>query len=178
MSEGLFYGGMQTCEVHNLGPAYQNDATARNVLGTVIRYDGAYWRYVKFDNGSGNVASAAYGVAHWKTLTMPASGLTDGVFTVTSDQTDALAGLNSVAGIFGGVVTDLYYTFIQISGKVTALVANSTVAGDACIGSATDLYFGRIAANGTVTNVIYGIALSTKNTTTGTSTVLLQSLLW
>jgi hypothetical protein len=177
MSIGLFYGGMQTSEVHNLGPAYQNDASPKNILGSVIRYNGAFWRYVKFDNGSGNVASAAGGVAHWKTLTFPSESV-EGVFTVTSDYSDTIGGLNMVAGIFGGVVTDLYYTFVQISGKVTAKVADSTVAGDLCIGSGNDLIFGRIAANATVTNVVFGVALSTKNTTTGTSTVLLQGMHW
>lgn len=173
----LFYGGMQTQEVHPSGPAYQNDATARNIVGTLIRYNGAYWRYVRFDNGTGNVASAAYGVAHWKTLTFPTATAV-GVFTVTSDYTDAIGGINTVAGIFGGVVTDGYYTFIQVSGKCTALTAASMVAGDKCIGSSTDLTFGRIAAGGANTDMVYGIALDTRVTTTGTTTVLLQGLIW
>ena len=151
------------------GIANTNDATAKNPLGTLYRYKGNLYRYVKFDNGSGNVAAVAYGVVHWKTLDP-----TGGTFTVTSDQTDALAGINSVAGVLGTtVVTDLYFTWIQVSGLVTALVAGSTAIGDIMIGYATDLTFNRTAADAEILSVLFGVAVTAISS--GKSSVLLNA---
>lgn len=145
------------------GIANTNDATAKNPLGTLYRYKGNMYRYVKFDNGSGNVASAAYGVAHWKTLS-PSTG----VFTVTSDYTDAIGTINTIAGIFQCAVTDAYYTWIQVGGVALVTCNSSQVAGDIGIGSSSDLTFGRIAADATITSVPYGVAIEAYGTTTNT----------
>lgn len=178
MGEGLFtYGTLETVEVPASGPGAANDAVAKAPLGALLRWNGKVYRYVKFDNGSGNVASVAYGVAVWKTLTMP-TATTDGVFTVTMDWTDTLGGKNAVAGIFGGVVTDGYYTWIQVGGTCTAKTAASTVAGDMCTGSTNDGIFARIAEAANVTDCVYALALSARNGTAGTNTVLLQNLIW
>jgi hypothetical protein len=157
------YGNAQTVEIPpDLitspygGIKNTNDATAKNPLGTLYRYKGNLYRYVKMYTGQGTVAAAAYGVVHWYALDPTA-----GTFTVTSDQTDALAGINSVAGVIGTTaVTNAYYTWIQVAGLVTAFVAGSTAVGDIMIGYATDLYFNRIAADSTITSVPFGVALT------------------
>jgi len=82
------------------------------------------------------------------------------LFTVTSDYTDALANVNSVAGVFGCAVTDAYYTWIQVGGTATVYVGASTAIGDVLTGGSTDLYLARIAAGLAITDVCYGIALS------------------
>lgn len=163
----------QTSQITTGDPNSVNDATAKMQLGTVVLWKGEKYRYVKFDNGTGNVASTAGGVADWETLTPSAD---PPVFTVTSDNANAAAGIQSVAGIFGGVVTDGNYCFIKISGTVAATVATATTVGDALIGSTTDLEFGRIAVATDVRGTIFGTALTTG--TSGTATVLLRNLDW
>jgi hypothetical protein len=170
----VLYGPNRVVElpVNGGAPDTANDATAKNVLGTVITYNGNKYMYVQFNNGSGNVAAVEHGVVHWKSLD-PDSG----TFVVTSDYTDALGGVNAVAGITGCVVTDLYYTWIQIAGVATALVHSSTVAGSKCIGSSTDNTFGYIAIGGALTDVLFGVALNAYDTAT-TAEVLLHNLEW
>jgi len=173
MSGERFGTESQTVQISTGDPTSVNDATAQNPLGTVILFKGLKYRYVLFNNGAGNVASAANGVAHWFALT-PSTD--PPVFTVTSDQTNAMATIQSVAGIFGGIVTDLSFCFIQISGPAEATVATATTVGDAVIGGTTDLTFGRIAEATDVRGTLYGTALTTG--TSGTATVLLQNLDW
>ena len=153
----------------DLGPtgsfATFNESTlpASGHLGMVVEYAGKVYRLVKFDNGQGNVASAAGGVVHWKTRAS---------FIVTSDQTDAEAGINSVAGGTLGVVTDLNYCFVQIGGLQTAKVAASTAVGDACVGATSDNVFGRTAMSTAPIGIPYAIAYSAVDTpTTGFSYV-------
>ena len=97
-------------------------------LGMIVEDAGKVYRLVKFDNGAGNVASVAGAAAYWKTR---------GSTLVTSDLTDQEAGVNSVAGGFLGVVTDLSYCFIQIGGAQSVSTAASVVAGDKLIGGGT-----------------------------------------
>ena len=173
MADGLYaFGSLETVEIPSSGPGAANDAVAKAPVGILYRHQGNTYRYVQHNPGTA-VATAAGGVAYWRTLSPTA-----GTFVVSSDESDTIAGINGVAGVYGGVVTALYYTWIQVAGVVAALVVNSTVAGDKMIGYATDLNFNRIAAGGNVTDQVFGIALSTKNTTTGTSLVLLQNLNW
>jgi hypothetical protein len=101
-------------------------------LGMVVESEGKVYRLVKFDNGAGNVASAAGGAAHWSDRAN---------FVVTSDQTNAQAAIASVAGGFLGVVTDGCYCFIQIGGKQTVITDTNADAGDLAIGTTTDLTF-------------------------------------
>jgi hypothetical protein len=184
MVDGLFaFGSLETVEVPKLGPAVANDASALAPLGILLRHNGKVFRYVKFDKGTDAIAAVAYGVTYWKTLTMPdpENGVA-GVFTVTCDLSSAQnAGINLVAGVLGCVVTDGYYTWIQVGGIVTALCAASTVAGDLCV-YGTDKTFGR-NAYGSQVNHPYGVALSTLvaaqgGTASNTCSVLLQNLIW
>ena len=160
------FGNLQTVEIPSTGPQAANDATAKAPLGALYRYNGNLFRYVKFNNGSGDVAALTGGVVHWKTLT-PSTG----VFTVTSDYTDSLANINAVAGIIGAVVTDAYFTWIQVGGVVNAKSHASTVAGDMQIGASTDLIFGRIAADANIVSVPFAVALGA--TANGKASVLL-----
>lgn len=155
------------------GIANTNNATAKVPLGTLYRYKGNVYRYVKFDNGGHNVAAIAGGPVHWKTLD-PAAG----TFTVTSDYTDSLMNVNAVAGIILSVVTDLYYTWIQVGGVALAKSHASQVAGDVAIGASTDLVFGRIAADGTLTSVPFGVAIENLSATEANkaNTILAQCL--
>jgi hypothetical protein len=173
MGEQLLYGPNQVAEFPQAGPQYANDATPKNIPGRIIQYKGKKYRYVQFDNGAA-VTPLASGVVYWKELD-PSTG----IFIVTADETDTLAQINGVAGVLElvDIPTDQYYTWIEVGGVVDALVADSTVAGDKCIGSTADQTFGRIAAGAAVTDNVFGIALDAKDTA-GTSKVLLQNLEW
>ncbi len=106
------------------------------LLGAVVEDAGKVYRLVKFDNGTGNVASAAGGAAHWKTRAS---------FIVTSDQTDHESGVNGIAGGFLGVVTDLYYCFVQIGGLQAVITDGNATKGSCAVGTTTDLTFGNMA---------------------------------
>lgn len=134
-------------------------------LGMVIELGSKCYRLVKFDNGTGNIASAAKGAAHWKDRS---------TFTVTSDQTDAESTINGVAGVFLGVVTDGYYCFIQIGGYVLFTTGGSVVDGDLCIGTSTDLVF---ATQGAVNTLPVIVANATDSGSDGTGYLILGNLL-
>lgn len=141
------------------GIANTNDATAKVPLGTLYRYKGNLYRYVKFVKQTNANVAALGSVLFWHTTQFDP---TAGKFSVTGDYTYALAGLNAIAGIMLCTVTDGYYTWIQVGGYAYAFVAGSTVAGDKMIGTADDtMYFNRIAgATAEITDVVFAIALS------------------
>ena len=166
------FGNALTAELppNDAAPGTANDATAKAPLGTLFRYKGNIFRYVKFDSGTDVVASAKYGVAHWLLAGLDP---TNGLFTVTSDYSSGLAGINSVAGIFGAVLTTGNYTWIQVGGVATVTSNVSTAIGDSMIGSSVDLTLGRIAADSSVTAVAFGVALTAY--AAGTASVLLSA---
>ena len=183
IKDGLFtFGTQEIVEIPNDsaglvgGIASTNDAVQKAPLGCLYRYKGNVYRYVLFDSGTGAVASAAYGVAVWKSLD-PANG----TFTATSAVASKI-GKNIVAGIFGGSVTTGYYTWLQVGGVAMCTVADSTAVGDMMVYPSTDLTFDRLAAgtfNTTVTKIVFGIALESKAATTaGSAYVLLMGLIW
>lgn len=175
MSDALsVFGTLQTVEIPSGGPGLANDATPKAPLGVIVQYEGQKYRYVKFDNGVGNVASGAGKVAYWKSLD-PSSG----TFTVTCDVSDAIgSGVNMVAGVFGCTVTDGYYTFIQVTGVAEdAQCVASVVAGDKLIYGG-DGAFGRVAAGTAATDVVFAVALETVDPTSLKGNVLLQNLAW
>lgn len=181
MTDGLFlFGSNQTAEVPST-PGNANDPVAKAPLGCLYRENGKVWRYVQFDNGTNNVAAAAGGVVHWKTLA-PASGS----FVVTSDFASAI-GKNLVAGIIQSVVTDLHYTWIQVGGITTAKMIFTSLTGDPvaaavagckCYYSSTDLKFNLIEPATAATGVVYGVLVEAGNYTAGTGSVKLQNLDW
>ncbi len=179
IKDGLFtFGTQELVEIPNDsagligGIASTNDSVQKAPLGVLYRHKGNVYRYVKFDDGAA-VAAVAGGVVHWLTID-PANGS----FVVTSDESGSI-GLNLIAGILLGVVTDQYYTWVQVGGVAMANVADSTVAGDVCISGTTDLAFDRLAADATITYKPFGVALEAKsNTTTGKAYTLLLGMIW
>lgn len=137
-------------------------------LGMVIEADNKVYRLVKFDNGAA-VASAAGTPAYWSDRSS---------YVVTSDASASESGINGVAGGFLGVVTDLYYCFIQIGGLQSIVTDGNAVPGSACIGSATDGVFDSMLV-GSATWLAHpvGISNSTDVATAGTMYWLLGSML-
>lgn len=172
---GGVFGRLSTQEVHRDGPASQNDATAKMPIGAVLLWNGNLYRYVRFDNGTGNVASAA-GYPAWPVAVTPAATATAlPVFTVTADQTDSVLGATPV-GVFLGVVTDGNYCFIQIGGRALCMVPGG-IEEDMIIGSTTDGQFGHIAAGSNLTRPMVGIRLEGASAS-GLSPVWLTNLGW
>lgn len=137
-------------------------------LGQVVEDSGKCYRLVQFDNGTGNVASVAGGAAHWKTRAS---------FIVTSDQTDAEASLNGVAGGFLGVLTDLYYGFIQMGGVQAVVVDTTVAAGKAVIATTTDLTLVATTTNTKGDQLTYGVSYGTNTTTSANIYWVLGNLL-
>lgn len=184
LKDGLFTFG--TNEVVQIPPdlvaspygsiANTNDAEQKAPLGVLYRHKGNVYRYVKFENGvSGQqtaVAAAAGGVLHWYDLDPP-----NGKFTATSCYA-AVIGKNLVAGICLCVVTQGYYTWIQVGGvHLLVMVSSSNAAGDVMIYGSTDLTFGRCAADANVTGMPFGVALAV-DSPTGFGPVLLMNMIW
>lgn len=131
-------------------------------LGQIFEDNGKFFRLVKFDDGTGNVASIDGGVAYWKTKS---------TYTVTTDASDGEALANGVAGGMHAVITDGNYCFVQCGGDQAAVVvAASTVAGDHLTGHAsTDNVLTRTAAGTAPVDVPFATALSTRGSTTSDS---------
>lgn len=155
-----------------------NDATALAPIGAIAKYNGNTYRYVKHSILNA-VASAAAGMSYWSVLT-PASSDGVGVYTVTADVSASLAPVNGGAGIFKGVVTTAYFTWVQIGGTSLIQTAASVVTGDKVYGHATtDLILTRNAVATATPDVPYGIALeSVSNTVTNQTLCLLLNMAW
>ncbi len=152
-------------------PGLPSPGIAPGVLGAIVRFEGNLYRYCLHNEGAGAVATVAGGVAHWFALD-PESG----IYTVTGDQSDTLGTINAVAGIYGTVITNGNFCYVQVGGVATANTAASTVAGDLCIGSTTDLVFGRIASGVAPTGVVFGKAISAR--VSNQNSVILGNLDW
>lgn len=98
-------------------------------LGMVIELGSKVYRLIKFDNGAGNVASAAGYAAHWSDRAN---------FVVTSDKSSGEMASNGIAGGFLGVITDGYYGFIQIGGLQTVKTDGNADAGEILCGDTSD----------------------------------------
>lgn len=137
-------------------------------LGQVVEDGGKVYRLVQHDKGSGSVAVVAGGAAHWKTRAS---------FIVTSDQTDAQASLNGVAGGYLAVITDQFYCYIQIGG-VQAVVTNTTAAaGTALTATTTDLTLVAITTNTQGNQLIWAVSYGTNSTTSANAYWVLGHLL-
>ena len=140
-------GSIASLNVASLG----NDGSSPFLgqLGMVIEDSGKVYRLVQHVKVTASVTTAAGFACHWYDRDN---------FKVVSDQTDAQAGVNGVAGAYLGVVTDNYYCFIQMGGKQTLKTAASVVAGDKLIGSTTDGQLARVAAGTATTDECVAIA--------------------
>jgi hypothetical protein len=93
--------------------------------GETYVVNGVEYRYAKFDNGTGNVASAAGGAAYLKD---------NDPYTVTSDKTDSMTGAaipTGCVGIFQGVATDGYFIWLATKGQYTVRLASGDSNGAA-----------------------------------------------
>jgi hypothetical protein len=141
------------------------------VLGTIVRFDGNLYRYCLHDEGSGAVAVTVGGVAHFLALD-PETG----IYTITGDQTDSIGGANAVAGIYGNVVTNGNFCYLQVGGVALVNTAASTAAGDKVVGGSTDLTFNRSVAGAAPIDTVYGGVISAR--VSNQNSVILQNLDW
>lgn len=90
--------------------------------------DGKGYRFVQFDNGTGNLTPAAGLIAYFKNATA--------TFVVTTDVSDT--DRNKACGVLLGAPTDAYYCWIQTKGfcTVTTNGDDDIALGDAVIASA------------------------------------------
>jgi hypothetical protein len=97
-------------------------------LGTYREQDGKGYRFVKFDNGAGNVASVAGNLAYSIDADTP--------YEVTMDVSDS--DRNLVRGVFTAVIADAGYGWIQTMGLCTVNTNgdDDISKGDAVIASA------------------------------------------
>lgn len=114
-----------------------NTAAAEEALGTIRHtYDTTNgWRkfkYVQYNNGAGNVASATNMVVYAKTTDLTGN-------TVTNDLSDS--SRNQVCGVMPVAMTDLCYGWMQIGGYNSAVRTNGDndiAIGDTVIASSGD----------------------------------------
>jgi len=152
-------------------PGLPSPGISPGVLGAIVRFDGNLFRYVLHDEGAGAVAVTVGGVAYFSVLD-PETG----VYTVSSDQSDSIGGVNAVAGIYGNVVTNGNFCYLQVGGVALVNTAASTVAGDKVIGAVTDLIFGRSAAGAAPIDNVYGSVISAR--VSNQNSVILTNLDW
>lgn len=103
-------------------------------LGTVVFNQNKWYKFVKYDDGTGNLDLAAGDVVYY----VDDSGY--GAHTVTADVSDA-SGAEIGAGVVqAAVTTDGSYMWVQIKGAATTAVALGGSAGDGdpltCVGAA------------------------------------------
>lgn len=178
MSNEIYSFTIQTVDCSTATPeTVVNDTTARNPLGSQMKWKGNIYRYVKFDNGTGNIASAAAGLLYWLTLTPAAS---TPVYTATSDASDAVISVSGGAGVAKGVVTDLSFTFLATGGTHLCQIAASAVTGDRGYGHATtDLIMTRNAVATACPDIPFGISLETRGATVASQcNMLLLNMVW
>lgn len=104
-------------------------------LGLYREQDGKGYRFVQFDNGSGNVASLAGSLAYL-VGTVDTNALLTGRWVVTMDVSDT--SRNKVRGVFAAVTADGSFCWIQTKGicVVTTNGDDDIAIGDAVIASA------------------------------------------
>lgn len=117
---------------------------------------GVTYQYVQHDDGVANAATALGHPAFVKTLAS---------FIVTNDMTSGVTTkANGCVGLYQGVVTDQYYTWIIVLGPTTALHNNDD---DAALDDVV------IAVDDATFNVIVtGVAITAKPIAIGTAAVI------
>lgn len=130
-----------------------NDATPQYQLGAIGQTsDGKRYKYVKFDNGVGNVAAVAGNVAYYLAVSGASAGE---LTTVTMDVTDS-GGIG--AGVFQAVLTDAYYGWIQTWGSATLTTA-LTAGADGNALTAVGTTDGTLDVSAAVTDFICAVAV-------------------
>lgn len=131
-----------------------NDPKPLQKLGERIRLNGKEYMYVQYHSAGGTailVGAPAY-----------LESQANGTYQVTNLTSESQGGtINDVVGVFGNVITELYYGWIQTNGDFTALIDTvGALKGGAMIGAAAVNTTGRIALNGALTNKVIGYAYS------------------
>lgn len=111
----------------------QDDSTPVHTPGDVYEVNSSTgikrYKYVKYDNGTGNLSLSANDVVYYLN-----TGAWDG-YTVTKDLSDTTA--NMVAGVALGSISDGQYGWVQVAGYNSAVATNGDddiSAGDAVWG--------------------------------------------
>lgn len=128
--------------------------TAEFTLGTLGRVDGSgkLYKYVKFNNGAGDVASVAGNFCYYYAV----SGASAGQYTeVTMDVTDS-GGIG--AGVFQAVIADGGYGWIQVTGVATLTTA-LTAGADGNALTAVGATDGTVDVSALVTDYICAVAI-------------------
>lgn len=144
-------------------------ASTEGPLYTVGQYreeDGKGYRYVKSAQGSGSVAAVAGNLCYMNSATDP--------WSVTADETDRIAGLNSAAGVYVSVIATGGWGWIQTRGINAAMNCGTPSAGDCQIQSTTDGRTNTVAANTAPTNKIVGWTLVTASANVSTIFLMLD----
>ena len=122
-------------------------------VGTVgSTYDGKQYKYVKFNNGVGNVASVAGNVAYYYAVSGASAGETT---EVTMDVTDS-GGVG--AGVFQAVIADGGYGWLQTRGVATLTTA-LTAGADGNALTAVGAGDGTLDVSALVTDFICAVAI-------------------
>ncbi len=122
-------------------------------VGTVgSTYGGKQYKYVKFNNGVGNVASVAGNVAYYYAVSGASAGETT---EVTMDVTDS-GGVG--AGVFQAVIEDGGYGWIQTRGVATLTTA-LTAGADGNALTAIGTTDGTLDVSAAVTDFICAVAI-------------------
>lgn len=114
--------------------------------------DGKRYRFVRFDNGAGNVAAVAGNFAYVYAPSGTSAGATT---TVTSDLSDS-AGVG--AGVFMAAPADGEYCWVQIAGYATLTTA-LTAGADGNALTAVGATDGTLDVSGLVTDAIVAYAV-------------------
>jgi predicted RecA/RadA family phage recombinase len=141
---------------------YESDDTVTSVYAYAIvpvgtfrtASDGTEYRFIRFSDGTANLAATAGQLLYYTTVTT-----FDGV--VTNDVSDT--NVNRVAGVALAGMTDGQLGWIQVSGIATVNTDgdDDIAAGDAIIGaSGTDGACESVAADTAPTNKIVGFAIA------------------
>lgn len=113
--QGVTLTSINTSGVIDL--SLQQDATPKNPVGCITRYQGKLYRYVKMGEGT----SVAGAPAYWMTDLDPSLG----IFTVTATN-GATGADNCFAGIFlAAAITVGKYIWVQCGGLNEALVCTA-----------------------------------------------------
>lgn len=114
---------------------------------------GKIYKFVKFNNGAGNVAAVAGNVCYYYAVSGTSAGQTT---EVTMDVTDS-GGIG--AGVFQSVPADGEYCWIQIKGVATLTTALSAGADGNALTAVGALADGTLDVSGAVTDAVVAYAI-------------------
>ncbi len=123
-------------------------------VGT-IRFEGQkIYKWVKFNNGAGNIASVAGGMSY--AYAVSKDGVTQGYENseVTMDFTDGLF----CTGVFQAIIADASYGWIQIQGPATLSISIDVGAADGNMLKMSDAVDGAVEIRAAVTEERAAIA--------------------